>query len=167
VSRTCPGSDQGVCYSLNIPDQTAASGTGDIFLKMEAPATGNQYVAFGQGSGMSGSNMFLMYLSADGTNVTVSPRLGVGHVEPKFTEETQIQLLEGTGVSNGVMTANIKCSNCNSWNGGKMDFTASSSSWIYAAKSGTPIQSDDKSADIGFVSSRRIFRCRTCGLIMA
>jgi len=58
---------------------------------------------------MSGSNIFVMYTSSNGNNVTVSPRLGKGHSEPKFNSAAQVTLLEGSGVSNGIMTANIKC----------------------------------------------------------
>jgi hypothetical protein len=58
---------------------------------------------------MSGANMFVIYSSSSGTNVTLSPRTGSGHVEPSYNSDTQVTLLEGSGISNGVMTANIKC----------------------------------------------------------
>lgn len=57
---------------------------------------------------MSGSRMFIMYTSADGKNVTVSPRLSSGHSEPKFDSSTQITMLENTGVSGNTMTAFFK-----------------------------------------------------------
>ena len=41
--------------------------------------------------------MFVLYSSGDG-NVTVSPRLGAGHVMPQFNSDAQISVLEGTGV---------------------------------------------------------------------
>ena len=97
---------------------------------------------------MAGSNIFVMYTSADGQNVTVSPRLGTGHVEPQHDTTAQIEMLGGSGVSNGMMTANVRCSNCNSWQGGSMDFTGSSANWIHAYKSGDPLNSDDPAADI-------------------
>jgi hypothetical protein len=60
---------------------------------------------------MAGSHIFVMY--ADGNNnVTISARDGnEGHVEPVFdsTLFAGIELLEGTGISNGVMTANVRC----------------------------------------------------------
>lgn len=58
---------------------------------------------------MSGSNMFVVYTSADGNNVTVSPRSSGGYDMPTFNGNTQVELLEGSGVSNGIMTANVKC----------------------------------------------------------
>ncbi|EME50231.1 hypothetical protein DOTSEDRAFT_68941 [Dothistroma septosporum NZE10] len=145
LAKTCPVSD--ICFQLNIPEATASSGTGDIFFQLRAP-TSYQWVSLGQGSQMSGSNIFVMYTSTNGKNVTLSPRLGTGHVEPQHDTQAEITLLAGTGVSNGMMTANVKCSNCNSWSGGTMDFSKGSSSWIYAHKSGNALNTDDLSTDI-------------------
>lgn len=92
--------------------------------------------------------MFVMYTSADGKNVTLSPRLGTGEVMPQHDMSTQVEVLSGSGVSNGVMTANVKCSNCDSWKGGEMDLTSSSASWIYAWKSGSALDSDSLSENI-------------------
>lgn len=97
---------------------------------------------------MAGSNIFVMYTSGNGQNVTVSPRLGTGHVEPQHDTDAQIEVLSGSGVADGMMTANVKCSNCNSWSGGTMDFTADSANWIYAYRTGNALDSDDLSEDI-------------------
>ncbi|KAF2209519.1 hypothetical protein CERZMDRAFT_113850 [Cercospora zeae-maydis SCOH1-5] len=147
VARTCPTSDSNVCYSLNVPAVTASSNTGDIFFRIEAPATSYEWVALGQGSQMAGGHIFVLYPNAAGTNVTISPRLGVGHVEPQFNA-VNMELLEGSGIANGVMTANIRCGGCNTWDGGSMDFTQSSTTWLYAVKNGSPIQDDSQSAAI-------------------
>lgn len=145
LAKTCPGTN--VCYQLNIPEITASSGDGDIYFSLSAPTT-YSWIALGQGSQMSGANIFVMYTDSSGTNVTLSPRLGTGHVEPDFDSAAEVTLLAGSGVSNGVMTANVRCSNCNSWSGGTMDFTSSSASWIYAVKSGDPLDSDSTSESI-------------------
>ncbi|EGP91220.1 unnamed protein product [Zymoseptoria tritici ST99CH_3D1] len=146
VASICDPTD--VCYALNVPQTTISSGSGDIYFQMTAPTT-YAWVALGQGSGMAGSNIFVMYTSADGTNVTVSPRLGTGYVEPQHDTTAQIDILEGSGVSNGKMTANVRCKNCNSWSGGSMDFTSSSdTNWIHAYKQGSPMNTDDLTADI-------------------
>ena len=68
-----------------------------------------QWIGLGQGNGMSGANIFVIYASASGTNVTLSPRLGTGHVEPKMDTAAQVALLEGSGIANGKMTANVRC----------------------------------------------------------
>lgn len=99
---------------------------------------------------MTGANIFVMYTSSNGENVTVSPRLGTGYTEPQHTTDTDLELLEGSGVSDGVMTANVRCGNCNSWGSdGTMDFkSASNTDWIHGYKSGDPLNSDDLSESI-------------------
>lgn len=108
---------------------------------------------------MAGSNIFVAYLTADGQNVTVSPRLGVGHVEPENVngQGGQLTLLEGSGVADGVMTANVECTNCNSWSGGSMNFASNNGMWIYASKSGQAIQSDELNADISMHDDHGVF----------
>ncbi|KAJ4348955.1 hypothetical protein N0V95_005003 [Ascochyta clinopodiicola] len=98
---------------------------------------------------MAGSNIFVVYTSADGNNVTLSPRSASGYAMPTLNSNTKVELLEGSGVSNGVMTANVKCSNCDSWSGGTADFKASSGNWIYAYQSsGGALNSNDQSVSI-------------------
>ncbi|KAL0256926.1 hypothetical protein SLS55_007735 [Diplodia seriata] len=149
TSSNCNGQ---ICYALNIPEDTASSGSGDIFLQITAP-TSYSWVAIGQGSSMSGSQMFVVYTSSSGDNVTVSPRLGSGHSMPQYNSDAQITLLEGSGVSGGQMTANFKCASCSTWSGGSMDFSSSSATWIHASKSGSALDSDDMSESISQHSS--------------
>ncbi|EME83410.1 uncharacterized protein MYCFIDRAFT_59084 [Pseudocercospora fijiensis CIRAD86] len=151
VSKTCP-STSGICFSLSIPDQTAQSGNGDIFFQISGPSTSHEWIALGQGEGMAGANIFVVYLSANGMNVTVSPRLGKGHIEPQHQngQGANVTLLKGSGVENGTLTANVRCAGCSSWNGGSMNFAGTGATWIYASKSGTPIQSDDLAAEISY-----------------
>jgi hypothetical protein len=63
----------------------------------------------GTGSQMAGSSMFVIYQSADGTNVTLSPRKGSGEVTPSFDSSAQVFLMDGSGVNGDTMTANIRC----------------------------------------------------------
>ncbi|KAK5006798.1 hypothetical protein LTR39_005567, partial [Cryomyces antarcticus] len=154
IAKTCPSTN--VCYSLNIPDTTASSGSGDVYFQLSAPTT-YSWVSLGQGSRMAGSNMFVLYTNKAGTNVTLSPRLGTSYAQPNYNSAAKVTLLDGTGVSNGIMTANVKCSNCQSWSGGSMDFTSSSGSWIYAGQPGSPLNSDDTSASIGQHGSQGSF----------
>ncbi|KAK0251690.1 hypothetical protein B0A54_14918 [Friedmanniomyces endolithicus] len=145
TSKTCPEAD--VCYLLSIPNSTASSGAGDIYFQLSAP-TSYQWVALGQGSLMAGSNIFVMYTSANGNNVTVSPRLGLGYRQPLHDTAAHITVLEGSGVSGGVMTANVRCSNCDSWSGGSMNVAGTSSHWIHAYKEGAALDSDDLAHNI-------------------
>lgn len=145
VVKACPSS--GLCYSLSIPESTAQAGTGSIYFQIVAPAN-NVWAAIAQGSQMAGANMFIIYQNAAGTNLTVSPRAGTGEVMPIEDQTAQFELLEGSGIMNGNMVANIRCDNCTTWSGGTLDYQSSSSSWLYAAAPGSPLMSDDPNADI-------------------
>ncbi|EUC42131.1 iron reductase domain protein [Bipolaris oryzae ATCC 44560] len=155
VANVCPST--GVCFKLNIPQSTASSGSGDIFFQIQAPSS-YEWVALGQGRGMANSNIFVVYTSSSGNNVTLSPRHTTSYSPPTSNRNAQVTLLEGSGVSNGVMTANVKCSNCNSWSGGTMDFKSGSGNWIYAFQnSGGPKNTDDTSAQISQHSDHSVF----------
>jgi hypothetical protein len=58
---------------------------------------------------MANANMFVVYTSSGGSNVTLSPRTTSSYQAPSHNGDAQVVLLEGSGVSNGVMTANVKC----------------------------------------------------------
>ena len=58
---------------------------------------------------MRGSNIFMIYSNAAGDNVTLSPRLGVGNRAPSLDSTAEVTLLEGSGIADGVMTANFRC----------------------------------------------------------
>ncbi|KAN0103291.1 iron reductase domain protein [Hyaloscypha variabilis] len=140
-----PGDE--VSYAVNVPASTAENGSGDIYFQISGPTT-MSWIGFGQGSQMKGSNIFMIYANADGTNVTLSPRLGTGEQQPDADTSAEVTLLDGSGISNDMMVANVRCSNCNSWSGGTMSFTDSTSSWIYAYKTGSAIDSDSVSASV-------------------
>ena len=60
---------------------------------------------------MRGSNIFIIYADETGKNVTLSPRLGQGNNQPNYDSSTaaQVSLLDGSGIANGLMTANVRC----------------------------------------------------------
>lgn len=137
----------GISYSVNVPSATAQSGSGPIYIQMVAPS-GTQWLGLGQGGGMTGSNMFVLYASGNG-NVTVSPRLGQGNFEPGVNNNARITILAGTGISSaGVMTANFRCDSCLSWTGGSMSPTNGNSNWIWARKGGNALNSATISTNI-------------------
>jgi hypothetical protein len=98
----------GITYAVSVPADTASTKSGDIYIQIKGPSS-NTWIGLGQGSSMSGANMFVIYSSSSGTNVTLSPRTGSGHVQPTYNSGAKVTLLEGSGIANGVMTANIKC----------------------------------------------------------
>ncbi|RHZ60851.1 hypothetical protein CDV55_106235 [Aspergillus turcosus] len=134
-----PASD--IHYSVIVPESTVSSNSGPIYFQIHAP-TSYQWVALGQGSGMAGANIFVMY-AASANNVTVSPRSGKGHFQPGYNPEAEIELLDGTGISNGYMTANVRCNSCLQWSGGSLNTSSTSSTWVWAEKTGPAIASSD------------------------
>lgn len=155
VLRTCPETD--VCYSINVPEQSASSGSGDIYFQLSAPTT-YQWVALAQGTAMDNANMFIMHSSADGTNVTLSARNTSGHTMPIHNDATDVSLMDGSGIANSRMTANVRCGNCNTWGTGSMSLQDSSSDWLYAFRQGSPIDSDDTNAAISQHDNKGTFQ---------
>lgn len=141
---TPPGQNE-ITYSVNIPQSTASSGSGPIFFQLKSTRP-VQWFAWGQGTQMRGANIFVVYTSGD--NVTVSPRLGKGEYEPLYNPAAQISVLSSSGFRNGIITADVRCDSCISWQGGSQDVTSSSSPWIWAVKYGSPLNSADLSATI-------------------
>ncbi|MCJ1415252.1 hypothetical protein MMC32_001584 [Xylographa parallela] len=122
----------GVYYSVNVPSASASSGTGDLYIQIQAPSS-MQWVGLGQGGQMKGANIFIIYANSDGQNITLSPRLGAGNFQPDYNSAAQVSLLEGSGIANGLMTANIRYT---------------SSSWIWALRSGSAVASNSPSANL-------------------
>lgn len=153
---TCPTDN--VCYAVGVPSATASSTTGNLYIQLSAPTT-YSWVGLGVGgSQMAGTNMFIMY--ADGTgNVTVSSRQGKGNVAPTYSASTasDLQLLAGSGVSNGTMVANILCTDCKAWSGGSLSTTSTSSAWIAAWKAGAALDSTSQSEAISYHDSHASF----------
>jgi hypothetical protein len=106
---------------------------------MKAP-TSYQWVAVGIGSRMAGAKIFVMYQDGNG-NVTLSPREGKGHVEPEH-KAYDVVLIDGSGVSNNEMVANIRCMDCDS-----LSFSGTNA-WIAAWKSGDSLDSTSVSEEI-------------------
>jgi len=136
----------GVSFKVNVPSSTVSSGSGPIFFQLQGP-TSLRYLALAQGSQMAGANMFIMYAASE-TNITLSPRLGFGHEPPFPNPKAQVSLLDGTGIKDGMMTANVRCDDCLSWTGGSEDLTSTSAAWIYSMLHGHPMNTANTSQPI-------------------
>ncbi|KAI1432625.1 iron reductase domain protein [Xylaria sp. CBS 124048] len=136
------------CFQLGIPEASASSGSGNIYIQLRAPTT-YTWVSLGTGSQMAGANVFVMYADGAG-NVTVSARKSTGRSEPKHQTDTKLTLLEGSGITdNGqTMLANIRCANCESWDGGSLSLSSTSSPFISAWKEGSPLNTKNLEATI-------------------
>lgn len=104
----CPENDPELCFKVGAPDQAGTAAVGELFLQIQGPVN-RQYLAVGQGNMMRGANMFVIYLDESGQNITLSPRIGQRHREPKFSTDATVTLLEGSGIVDGKLTANIRC----------------------------------------------------------
>jgi hypothetical protein len=150
--RYCSKTDNNICLSVGVPSTSASSNSGNIYLQIRAPTT-YSWVSFGTGTVMTGASMFVVYQNGAG-NVTVSPRYGTGRTTPPVdtaSTAAKLTLLAGSGVStdDGIMTANLVCSNCDSWTGGgKMSLSSSTSNWIGAWKRGSSLATTSVSARI-------------------
>lgn len=149
IAKYCPQDGGGkLCYSVSLPDTTVSSGSGDVYFQIQGPAA-MQWIALGQGNAMAGANIFVVYANAAGTNVTISPRDGKGNFQPKFDSvAAQPYLLDGSGIANGIMTANVRCSSCIKWQASTLDVTSTKSQWIWAAKGGSSLRSNDQAANL-------------------
>jgi len=81
---------------------------------------------------MKKSMIFMMYADSTGTKVTLSPRIGSGNYEPAHTKEFVVELMPGSGIARGIMTANVRCQDCQVWSGGKIDSSNTKAPFIYA-----------------------------------
>ena len=145
--RYSPPSQTGLSYTFAASHPNITGSDSDIFMQIQGP-TSKSWIALGQGSSMTGSQIFIVYANAAGNSVTLSPRLGGSHQEPSAQTNSSAVLLAGSGIANGNMTANILCSNCSSWNSGSMNLNGSAQPWIWASRSGDPIKSDSATAHI-------------------
>jgi hypothetical protein len=97
---------------------------------------------------MANSLMFLAYASSDGKNVTLSPRLSSGHKEPVYTSNVTFDILDGTGISNNIMTVNARCQNCRSWEASSIDIQSTVQSFTFASGPKDRLNSDSMTAGI-------------------
>ncbi|KAI1760494.1 putative iron reductase domain protein [Hypoxylon sp. FL1150] len=142
----CPIMD--VCYQVGVPSSSADANSGNVYLQLRAPKS-YSWVGFGTGHQMANSNIFVVYQDGTG-NVTFSPRTGTGHVMPRYYAAAQVELLEGSGIIDDVMIANVRCGNCNTWPGGSVNLAGDAVDYIGAWKVGDAVDSADPDASIQY-----------------
>ncbi|KAA8652860.1 hypothetical protein EYZ11_007599 [Aspergillus tanneri] len=147
-----PSGRDDISFAITVSSASSSSEPESLLFQLKAPTT-TEWVALAQGDQMAGANMFLVYASSTLNNVTVSPRTAVGHVPPSYKPNSRIKLLAGTGIKDGIMTANIRCDNCLKGQGGSMDPASSATHWIWAYKDGSPMNTDDIAIRIGYHDS--------------
>jgi hypothetical protein len=155
VSSGFTASDGSVSFALNIPQ---ADTSNDLYFALQADAS-QSWVAIGMGSQkMDDSLMWMVYKDKTGKNLTLSPRLSYGHVEPSYTSNISVTILPGTGIINGNYTLNAMCTNCRSWKGGSIDHTNTKADFIFGSGPSGDLNTNDLSAGIKRHSSYGVFQ---------
>jgi Cytochrome domain of cellobiose dehydrogenase len=141
--------NQVYALAINVPSET----DNDLYFTFRGPSTAS-WIAFGlggKGQQMDGALIFVAYLNEDGNNITVSPRLGTGHVQPQYTSDVEVTVMGDThydGDHDGGYFIEFHCTNCRSWSGGSIDITDEKASMIWAIGSGDHVKSDAQDATI-------------------
>ncbi|KAG6021495.1 hypothetical protein E4U40_005257 [Claviceps sp. LM458 group G5] len=134
--------DKEVCFQWAVPEAAAASGTGNVYFQLRAP-TSYAWIAVAIGPQMVGSDMFVVYDNGNG-NVTLSTRPGLKHGMPEYKAHPGVTLLAGSGIVDGQMVANVRCSSCSTLS------LKSINSWSSAWKKGASLASMNQAARIPY-----------------
>lgn len=118
---------------------TAVAETGDLWFRLSAPAE-YDWVGIGIGPEMKGALTFVTYPAANGSAVTLSPRLSTGHTEPTYnsnidaykvdlgnTSENYINAANG-----GVMQLSFVCRNCTNWSNPPLNLNDTQAPFMFA-----------------------------------
>lgn len=132
-----------------MPEAAASSGSGSVYIQIRAK-TSYEWVGLGIGEHMSGADMFVVYADGAG-NVTLSTRRGLNHAMPVYETNAGVELLAGSGETDGWMVANVKCSSCSKL------MLGSSNAWLSAWKHGGSLGSRDLDAQIGYHDGHALF----------
>lgn len=143
------GADNDIRFRWGIPEQSASSGSGNVYFQINAPDS-YTWVGLGIGEGMRDADIFLVYANgSDG--VTLSTREAPGHEMPTYTERDDVELLEGSGIRDGRMRANIRCGACDN-----LDLEGPNS-WIAAWLTGDAADETDPEAPIMIHEGKNVF----------
>jgi hypothetical protein len=82
------------------------------------------------------------------SDVTLSPRICTGNVEPVFEPSLNVDILPGSGIFRDTYVLNAKCENCRRWKSGSLDLKSTAQPWIYAIGPGVSMKSNSKSVSI-------------------
>ncbi|KAL8698803.1 MAG: hypothetical protein Q9201_006372 [Fulgogasparrea decipioides] len=83
---------------------------------------------------MKDAFMLIAYTSKNDKGLTLSPRVGVGHVEPSYYKNgtMDIKLSNDTGIKDGRYVVHGFCHNCKDFPSGSIDFDSTEQPMIYA-----------------------------------
>ncbi|CAL8584481.1 hypothetical protein XPA_010075 [Xanthoria parietina] len=123
-------SEANLTFSINL--HADPSSPNDFGFYLSAPSA-NSWIAIGFGDRMKDSFMLIAYPSKDGNKLTLSPRLGSGHVEPSHYNNNTMSIdLRQSEIQDGRYLAVGVCHNCKGWRSGSIDFDSMTQPMIYA-----------------------------------
>lgn len=142
----------GLSFAVNVPSNSS----NDLFINYRIIASRTTWGAFGFGDQMDGALIFVAYANEAGNGITVSPRIGTGHVMPNHADD--IKFIDmGSEVDNGNFVVKGMCQNCRSWDGGSLDTSASAQPMIWGMGPAGSLESDDLNARISVHQSKGRF----------
>jgi hypothetical protein len=147
----CVGDNKNICFQWGVPQAAVSSGSGNLYFQLRAP-TEYSWVGLGIGRAMAGADIFVVYQNGSDGGVTLSPRAGRGHVMPEYNQQTGLDLLPGSGITDGEMIANVRCSSCSS----SLEL-GGSNSWISAWHRGDALDSTDPEQRISVHDDKIVF----------
>ncbi|KAL8739124.1 MAG: hypothetical protein Q9181_000153 [Wetmoreana brouardii] len=124
-------SDNNLTFSINIPGNPQYPN--DFAFYLSAPHD-NSWVGVGFGEEMKNAFMLIAYTSKNDKRLTLSPRVGNGHVEPSYYKNNtmSIDLNDDTGIKDGRYVVHGLCRNCKDYISGSIDFNSTEQPMIYA-----------------------------------
>ncbi|PVH99160.1 iron reductase domain protein [Periconia macrospinosa] len=128
-------------FSFNL-----ANDSNDVFVYLTSPAY--SWVGVGFGHGMKNALMLVVYANAKGDNITASPRIATGHSEPTFSPDVKLDMLPGTGVSDGMFVLKALCRSCRVWPNGFLDADSTAQPMLYAFGPAKNLNSDRPDAPL-------------------
>lgn len=138
-------------FALTVPTvNNNDSNNTDLYFGISMPSS-LSWGAVGLGNNKMQHTLILMvYSSASGKNVTLSPRLSPKHGEPVYDPSVKFTTLDGTGIVNGTLSYYGVCHNCRSWTGGSIDVTSTAQAAIFANGPSGSIANDAGDAPIKY-----------------
>ncbi|KAF4981048.1 hypothetical protein FZEAL_3100 [Fusarium zealandicum] len=143
-----PRDSDDIKFRWGVPKDAVDYGSGDFYFQIDAPDK-YAWVGLGIGNMMRNAEIVVMFQDGEG-NVTLSTRAGRHHSMPEYTERANVQLIEGSGVRDGRMVANVRYSNSQS-----LDL-AGQNRWIAAWSRGDAFNSTNPFSNIFFHEGKTI-----------
>lgn len=132
----------GLAFAVNVPSNS----TDALFINYRIAAGRSTWGAFGFGSQMDGALIFVAYANEAGDGgVTVSPRIGTGHVMPQHDGDITFTDM-GSEIANDSFIVKGMCQNCRSWSGGSLDTSDDEQPMIWGTGPAGALESNDLAA---------------------